>query len=368
MRITKLDGLRGVFSLMVAVYHYPAQYVPGFIHDSFIVAKSHLFVDFFFVLSGFVITYNYHNLINTRAELGRFVQKRFTRLYPLLLYTTLVCLFLVVGVGTFLPQFVNAKQSLGSSLTDTINTLLFLNSTPVFGDSQGMNYPSWSISSEMFAYLFFGVVTLWAGQQKKNSVLASAIFIGMIFIFIKPLMGIEGNYEFVRGIVSFNIGYFVYVYAKKDIKIGNGWEIALLSLFLGLFYIASVVKEDVLWRTIVEACVIPLFFGWSIFTLRHTNGAVSKLMETRPFQFLGKISYSVYLNHSILVVIFPRAIFSFFKLPQSIVTEIAVLILSLLLIIVYSHFTYSIIEVKGGNILKRLWSKRTPVPINEGAI
>ena len=56
---------------MVAVYHYPVEYIPGFIHNSFIVSKSHLFVDFFFVLSGFVITYNYHNLINTRAELGR---------------------------------------------------------------------------------------------------------------------------------------------------------------------------------------------------------------------------------------------------------------------------------------------------------
>ena len=111
-----------------------------------------------------------------------------------------------------------------------------------------MNYPSWSISSEMFAYLFFGVVTLWAGQQKKNSILASAIFIGMIFTVIRWVVGIGGNYEFVRGIVSFNIGYFVYVYAKKDIKMGNGWEIALLSLFFGLFYIASVVKEDVLLK------------------------------------------------------------------------------------------------------------------------
>ena len=135
MRITKLDGLRGVFSLMVAIYHYPVGYIPGFIHNSFIVTKSHLFVDFFFVLSGFVITYNYNNLINTRAELRRFVQKRFIRLYPLLLYTTLVCLFLIVGTGTFLPQFVNDKQSFWSSLIDTINTLLFLNSTPIFGDS-----------------------------------------------------------------------------------------------------------------------------------------------------------------------------------------------------------------------------------------
>ena len=75
MRITKLDGLRGIFSIMVVIYHYPQEFIPHFIHNFFIVAKSHLFVDFFFVLSGFVIAYNYNNRIRTGTAFGEFIQK-----------------------------------------------------------------------------------------------------------------------------------------------------------------------------------------------------------------------------------------------------------------------------------------------------
>jgi hypothetical protein len=69
-----------------------------------------------------------------------------------------------------------------------------------------------------------------------------------------------------------------------------------------------------------------------------------------------------------LVVIFPRAIFSFLKVPQSIGTEIGVAILSLSLIIIYSHFTYNIIEVKGGKLMKRLWPTPTVEPVEEAVI
>ncbi len=358
MRITKLDGLRGLFSMMIVIYHYPPEFIPSFIHNSFIVANSHLFVDFFFVLSGFVITYNYNNLLNTKTELGIFVLKRFIRLYPLLLYTTLVFLFVTLGVKILLPEFAKNKDSFLPAILDTVSTLTFFNSTPVFddnfgGNKYGMNYPSWSISAEMFAYLFFGGITLWAVQKRKSIILASSVLIGMIFLLVKILMKIEGNYDFVRAILSFNIGYFVYLYSKRDITINKGLEIGLTVFFFGLFYAAFVVKEQQLLKTIIEACVIPVFFGLSIFTLIQTDGVVSKLMETRLFQFLGKISYSVYLNHAILVYVFPKAMFSIFKVQQTAVTEILTLVIAVFLVIIYSYVTYNIIELKGGNILRR---------------
>jgi|SRR5688572_24306491 len=372
MRITKLDGLRGVFSLMVVLYHYPIDFIPHSVHDFFLVAKSYLFVDFFFVLSGFVISFNYNNNINSKAELGVFMRKRFIRLYPLLLYSTLVFLLVTLGVKVFLPQFASNKDSFMPAILDTVNTLTFLNSTPIFDDNfggnpYGMNYPSWSISAEMFAYFFFGIITLWAIRKKKNVLIASSIFIGMIFLLAKSVTGLEGNYDFVRGIVSFNIGYFVYLYGQNGRKINNGWEIAVLVIFFVLFYVASLIDGGIA-VALVEACLIPFFFGLFIFTLLHTNGIVSDLMDTPPFQFLGKISYSVYLNHAILVYIFPKGVFSVFNLPQSLGIEIAIMISTVLLVIVYSHFTYILIEVGGGNILKRLWVKRSAVPIKEGVV
>ena len=61
-RIKKLDGLRGVFSLMVLFFHYRENMLPEMIYNNFLIRESYLFVDFFFVLSGYVIALNYNVL------------------------------------------------------------------------------------------------------------------------------------------------------------------------------------------------------------------------------------------------------------------------------------------------------------------
>jgi len=365
MRISKLDGLRGIFSLMVVIYHYPAEYIPEFIHTSFIVAKSYLFVDFFFVLSGFVIAYNYSDRLKSTGKLGTFIQKRIIRLYPLLVFTTLVFLSVTLGAKVLLPELTNNSGSFLPAILETVNTLTFLNSTPVLSgylitNPLGMNYPSWSISAEMFAYIFFGAISLWCMSQKRNVVLASSIVLGMLFLLTKSAMRMEGNYDFLRGILSFNIGYFVFLFSKKNLKINNGLEVGLVVALVGLFYFATTFSDG-LSKTLLESCLIPLFFGLSIFTLVHTNGIVSKLMSAPPFQFLGKISYSVYLNHAIFLFVLPKAFFSVLKFQQSTAVEIAVLIVIVIMVIIYSVITYNIVERNCGNLLKRLILEPLPV-------
>ncbi len=366
MRINKLDGLRGIFSLMVVIYHYPSEYIPDFIHTSFFVAKSYLFVDFFFVLSGFVIAYNYNDRILTKGKLGTFIQKRIIRLYPLLFYTTLVFLAITLGAKILLPDLTNNSGSILPALLETVNTLTFLNSTPVLSgylitNPLGMNYPSWSISAEMFAYIFFGTISFWCISEKKNMILGSSIILGMAFLLYRSVMNLEGNYDFLRGILSFNIGYFVYLFSKKKLRVNNGLEVGLVLGLVGLFYFASTIS-DKSSMAFLEGCLIPLFFGLSIFTLVHTNGMVSKVMATAPFQFLGKISYSVYLNHAIFLFVLPRAFFSVLKFQQSAAIEIAVLIIILVLVIIYSVITYNVVEKNCGNLLKRMLLEPTPVP------
>ena len=89
MRVLKLDGLRGIFSFMIVLFHYDPRIIPNFVVENFIIRESWIFVEFFFVLSGYVISYNYIN-IKTKADLKIFMFKRFIRLYPLLLFTTLL--------------------------------------------------------------------------------------------------------------------------------------------------------------------------------------------------------------------------------------------------------------------------------------
>ena len=90
MRITQLDGLRGLFSVLIIFLHYPKEYLPSYIYENFIIRNSFIFVDFFFVISGFVISYNYSK---TNLDLKLFLKKRIIRLYPLLFYTSFIFIF-----------------------------------------------------------------------------------------------------------------------------------------------------------------------------------------------------------------------------------------------------------------------------------
>lgn len=80
-RFEALDALRGVCALLVALYHFDA---PGVVSTSRLIGNSYLFVDYFFVLSGFVIAFSYGNrLASGEISTARFMALRAGRIYPL---------------------------------------------------------------------------------------------------------------------------------------------------------------------------------------------------------------------------------------------------------------------------------------------
>src|SRR3954470_16211421 len=79
-RFEALDGWRGVCACLVVLFHFHG-YSP--LHSMGLVRNSYLFVDFFFVLSGFVIAWNYANRLDTWGGVKRFLLLRLGRVYPL---------------------------------------------------------------------------------------------------------------------------------------------------------------------------------------------------------------------------------------------------------------------------------------------
>src|SRR5438128_7978147 len=79
-RFEALDGWRGVCACFVILFHFHG-YSP--LYSSGLVRNSYLFVDFFFVLSGFVISWNYAHRLDTPAGVMRFLVLRLGRVYPL---------------------------------------------------------------------------------------------------------------------------------------------------------------------------------------------------------------------------------------------------------------------------------------------
>ena len=149
-----LDSWRGIAALFVAIFHLN---VLSAIYSLDFIRNGYLFVDFFFVLSGFVITHTYSDRLGTLQSLGTFAIRRLGRLWPL--HVVVLLAFVAVegakaisaarGASFYKPPFTDGTSP-GSILTN-----LF------FGQSYGIerqltwNPPSWSICAEFWTYFIF---------------------------------------------------------------------------------------------------------------------------------------------------------------------------------------------------------------------
>lgn len=104
LRFHSLDAMRGIFATCVVFYHLhgmknaiaekTGQYTSNLFFEWSLFKHSYAFVDFFFVLSGFVIAHSYMNKVKDGASLSLYMKKRFLRIYPLHAFVIL---------GLFLP-------------------------------------------------------------------------------------------------------------------------------------------------------------------------------------------------------------------------------------------------------------------------
>ena len=352
MRIYKLDGLRGIFSLMIVFFHYREAFLPEFMHQLFFVRQAYTFVDFFFVLSGYVIAFNY-NQLNSFKEFKIYIKKRFVRLFPLLFFTTTLTLIFDFVGNFYLPSLVNNVDSLSVLLLRYMDTLFFTNSCPILGSTSGINGASWSISSEMISYLAFGIISIYTIGKRKNLIIATLIFICIAFSVYNGSHFNTGDYGFIRGLISFNFGFFVwYTSNLKTIKqIPNVFEYMIPVMLLIIFYVMHNYLNEYN-KEMFGLFIVPIFFSLSIAVLLRTNGGLSNFLSSKPLVFLGDISYSIYLNHALMVIVIPKIIFSLFKVPQNTFTELFLLILIIALTIIVSNYTYLYIEKKGGKVLR----------------
>ncbi|MDP1842027.1 MAG: acyltransferase [Sediminibacterium sp.] len=359
MRIVKLDSLRGIFSLMVALHHYDMVFLPIWFYNSFIIRSSNSFVDFFFVLSGFVITSKYVG-INSGKAFWAFIKKRLIRLYPLLFYTTTLYMLFQLVFNIFFPSLVGTKEGISDLLYSYLDTMSFQNSTTVFNSlyttsvfHMGMNFPSWSISAEILTYIIFGWLMLLGAWKNwnKNWMIAILIFFAVLFCIYKGQFYFTEDYGFVRCIICFMLGYFVWVIAKYDFQIPAfvEWLIPILLLLVFL----KLNRLDGYAKSMSALAVIPVFFAAAILVFVKSNGFISKVLAQKSFTFLGKISYSIYLNHILIITIVPHFMFQVLHLPVISFFQFAVMIITFMILIIYSYFTNIYIEQKMGNYLKR---------------
>ncbi len=153
-----LDGLRGVAALMVVIFHCFETYIPVF--KTQIVNHGYLAVDFFFVLSGFVIGYAYDDRWDKMTTWG-FFKRRLTRLHPMVIAGTLVGAALFFFAGAAFPE--TLKVPAWKFALCLVMGLLILpcpNSLDIrgWGEFNSFNGPQWTLTFEYIGNILYAFI------------------------------------------------------------------------------------------------------------------------------------------------------------------------------------------------------------------
>ncbi|CAA0088315.1 Uncharacterised protein [Starkeya nomas] len=304
-RFDALDSWRGLCAIMVVIYHYIYVVRVDVLHST-LVANSYLFVDFFFVLSGFVVCHAYRSRIGDARQAGGFLLRRVGRLWPLHL-TVLFALMLAVmaiNLGGRHPEQLMIEAGTGNySMRALLLNAALLNSMGFYGVA--WNGPAWSIGAEFYTYTLFAAVLLLAGARRLPMVAAllSLAAMGAVLAVAPTYMNVTADFGFLRCIAGFFAGVVAWHahrrWRDRRLPAAGLWEAASV-VAIGLFIVAAGTGPDQVHPWSVAA---PLVFAAAILVFAREKGTLSALMRTAPLAALGRWSYSIYLIHMPLLIV-----------------------------------------------------------------
>lgn len=300
IRFAALDSWRGLAAVVVVLFH--AQIV-SHIRDFALVRSGEALVDFFFVLSGFVIAHAYAGRIGDARGLGRFLFLRLGRLYPL--HLVMLGLFVLFeALKAFAPGLGNPADPAFSGANEpstVLSNFLLLHSLRPDGVLT-WNTPSWSISAEFIAYVFFGLAALTA-PRRFLWLLAAAVAAAPFALALVSDDGMETTARFgaLRALYGFAAGALLYRLAGTWLlRLRSGLPSAYSQAGLTAVEVAAVFGAAAAivtaWGT-PFAYLMPLVFCAIVAVFALEGGLVSRLLRLRPLLFLGMISYSLYMTH-----------------------------------------------------------------------
>ena len=298
--------LRGVASILVVLLHITirSREIMGinFLDNFFEFGGSG--VDIFFVLSGFIITYsNFHYLARPSA-IGKFLKRRFIRIFPI--YWIIITGFLILQLA--LPAFYNTHFDTG--IGNILKTYLLLPGHIM------LNGVSWSLTNELFFYLLFTLALIIPNKKYSLYLLIAYFIFLVIFAVIVPVENANvyvGMLTFPMNI-EFLLGVFIVLIVNK---ISNNWVYPLLIMGILLFVAGAFLSNNeiaVISNSSNPALSRVLLFGLPSFLIILS---VVKLELNRTvkihnvFLQMGDASYSIYLIHLPVVAAFFKLLVKF---------------------------------------------------------
>ena len=289
-----LTGLRALAALWVVCWH-ASTYLPAL---PFPITRGWFGVDVFFVLSGFVISYVYWNDFAGEGggRYGRFLALRIARLWP-----AHVCVMLAVLALTAVSAMLRPAGDADWSrlLAEVPLHLLLAHNWGVFADTK-LNFPSWSVSAEFFAYLLFPLyVALFDRLRGVGALLISMVaatllcWIALAVLLDVPL-NTSGRIGQIRVVCEFAVGVAAFrLWRLPEVQRLPWTAITLVALgVLSALILLDMPELDF----VLVLLVVPSVMGLA----RH-RGPLVQGLSVRPMVYLGEISYSVYLVHALAI-------------------------------------------------------------------
>ncbi len=313
--------MRGIAALLTVIYHVDLMIGNGGDllikrSHSMLLSRMYLMVDFFFILSGFILCYVYGKMFASNVSkeaFQKFAIARFARVYPLHFFTFSYCVLLF---------FISAKAGVPDVPVLQIENNYFSMFTNIlllhamnFHKWFSWNHASWSISVEWWAYMLFPflVAPILAMDSRKKLTVAVLCFLGYLVItfFIVPIVTIPKElpfvrvdpnqlsinvayqYGYIRCLCGFILGMMVYqAYSAKWFReyLSNGY--VLVGLALLSFSAMHFNLPDFL-------TIIP--FPFILLCGAYGSIGMDKFFSNRFLQRIGDWSFSIYLVHQPLL-------------------------------------------------------------------
>lgn len=294
-RYVALDSLRGICACMVALHHFGTQ---GLISGSAIVQHGYLFVDFFFVLSGFVIGSSYGARLGQGFPVGRFMWLRLGRIYPLHFAVLMGYLAFELIFALFLPGLADRKAFTEGYSPLMLGYSLLLVQIFFGPEASPWNGPSWSIAAEMWTYLIFALLLRFAGRliSPISLVIALAGILVLANMTDRYLVVIHDG-ALLRCMLGFALGIVAWRIAAAVASVQlAGWSDTLLELGVVAASIALIAFAG----SGPLSLAAPALFFVAVLTFSRERGAISRLLHRAPFILVGTLSYAIYMVHTFL--------------------------------------------------------------------
>lgn len=311
--IKPLTSIRFFFAFMVFLSHFSIQ-------GKALFEGGHIGVSFFFILSGFILSYSYKNkIISGFCSKRNFWIARIARIFPLHLVTLLAAVIVsvvLVKYGGDYPSPNWGALPLNLTLTQAL--------VPVDSVYFSFNAVSWSISDEAFFYLMFPFIILVLNKVKWyiKSFIALSFFTAytvmlnvvpqnmeVALFYINPLVRIV---DFIIGIILFYLWErfyptlsshrgFEFVNNHKIMTVLESFSILLMAIFI---YFSDSVGLVYTYGLYFWLPMVVIIF---IFSQPNNVGFFARIFSFKPLIFLGEISFGFYMIHQLAIGVVMRA-------------------------------------------------------------